>query len=76
MNELTAETTVTAEHTPTQIVAAMLANGASEEEFATSLIDWVSEGDPVDMTIAELVAEWMTEEDDPNAELWLNSYNY
>ena len=54
----------------------MLANGASEEEFATSLIDWVSEGDPVDMTIAELVAEWMTEEDDPNAELWLNSYNY
>lgn len=72
MNELTAETTVTAEHTPAQIVAAMISNGADSrnEEFKTELIDWVEEREPVGFTVAELVAEWMETDDPQTAEGW------
>ena len=50
--------TVTAEMTTEQIVALMIEAGAPQIVGETYITDWVAEGAPEGMTIAELVAEW------------------
>jgi hypothetical protein len=59
MTTVTRETTVTAEMTTEQIVGFMLANGSPMIQGETYVSDWVEEGDPVGMTLGQLMAEWV-----------------
>jgi hypothetical protein len=52
-------TTVTAKMTTEQIVALMIEAGAPTIVGQTYITDLVAEGDPVEMSISELVAEWI-----------------
>ena len=59
MTTVTRETTVTAEMTTEQIVKFMLANGSPMIQGETYVSDWIEDGDPVGMTLGQLMAEWI-----------------
>jgi hypothetical protein len=59
MTTYTLDTVVTEDISTENIVAFMLDNGSPAKVGETYITDWIEEGDPVGMTLGQLMAEWI-----------------